>query len=671
MKNKLLVAFSALLAQGAIAQSTCATAVPVTAGLNVVPTITGTPPTTFCNTNDTALAANWYVYTPSEIYLVTISTDLQVNSGGDTRFSVYSGDCTNLACITGDDDSGVIGNPSYLSVASFEAVPGTTYYIAFDNNWSADGFTFSLTEEEFVPPPPPIITFTQQTIQTGSQFNNGIVDMNGDYLDDIVGVSQNQVTILRQNASGGGFTTVQMTTPSTNYMPFWSLAAGDINKDGKNDLLYGNGSGVAFMTQNSNGSSFNLWQTNDYVFSQRSNFVDLNNDGNLDAFVCHDVQPNVRYLNDGNGNLTFSQGGIGDFPSGGNYGSIFVDYDNDGDQDLFIAKCRGGNSDAKVDELHRNDGNNTWTNVSVAAGMAEPSQSWSAAWGDYDNDGDMDAMIGASSFADGGHKLRKNNGDGTFTDITAGTIFETFTGVNIENTAHDFDNDGLIDILMGGNTIMKNNGNWSFTPSQIVPTSGPIGDLNNDGFLDIQNGNQIYLSNGNDNNWTKICLNGVQSNKNGIGSRIEVYTASGKQIRDVRSGDGFRYMSSLNTHVGIGTNTEIIKIVVKWPSGVVDEIWNPTINTAIVLSEGQTLSVDGAIENVVGLFPNPASDVITVQANGLEIKSFEIYDLTGRKVQKGQISNNQFNVSTLSLGTYVAILKTADGKSKTAKFVKK
>ena len=70
-------------------------------------------------------------------------------------------------------------------------------------------------------------------------------------------------------------------------MPFWSLAAGDINKDGKNDLLYGNGTGVAFMTQNANGSAFNLWQTNDYVFSQRSNFVDFNNDGNFknDGFI--------------------------------------------------------------------------------------------------------------------------------------------------------------------------------------------------------------------------------------------------------------------------------------------------------------------------------------------------------------------------------------------------
>lgn len=95
--------------------------------------------------------------------------------------------------------------------------------------------------------------------------------------------------------------------------------------------------------------------------------------------------------------------------------------------DMFIAKCRGGNVTHKINELWRNDKNpsdpnaNTFTNVAGDAGvnLADPIQTWSSAWADFDNDGDMDAYIGASSTADGGHKFMRNNGDGTFTDVTA------------------------------------------------------------------------------------------------------------------------------------------------------------------------------------------------------------------------------------------------------------
>jgi hypothetical protein len=225
------------------------------------------------------------------------------------------------------------------------------------------------------------------------------------------------------------------------------MAIADLNKDGYNDLLYGGGNGVSFLKSNGNGTGYNHSTTSDYVFSQRSNFVDLNNDGNLDAFVCHDVAPNVYYINDGNGNLTFNQGGIGDHPNGGNYGSIWIDYNNDGQSDLFIAKCRGGQNTAKINELHRNNGDGTFTNVSSEANLSDSVQTWSSAWNDFDNDGDMDVVVGASSFSDGSHKVMKNNGDGTFTNITTGSGWDDFTGLSIEYVSYDFNNDGLIDII--------------------------------------------------------------------------------------------------------------------------------------------------------------------------------------------------------------------------------
>lgn len=80
----------------------------------------------------------------------------------------------------------------------------------------------------------------------------------------------------------------------------------------------------------------------------------------------------------------------------------------------FIAKCRGGNTTAKINELHRNNGDGTFTDVSISSNMADPIQTWSAAWNDFDNDGFLDAIVGASSFTDGNHKFMHNNGDGTF-----------------------------------------------------------------------------------------------------------------------------------------------------------------------------------------------------------------------------------------------------------------
>jgi len=105
--------------------------------------------------------------------------------------------------------------------------------------------------------------------------------------------------------------------------------------------------------------------------------VDFDNDGDLDAFVCHDVEPNVYYINngtlndDGTPNMTFVQGGLGDTVNGGNYGSIWVDYDNDHDMDLFIAKCRGGSSSANINQLHKNNGNGVFEEIGSSVNLAD------------------------------------------------------------------------------------------------------------------------------------------------------------------------------------------------------------------------------------------------------------------------------------------------------------
>ncbi|MBC8884322.1 VCBS repeat-containing protein [Flavobacterium piscinae] len=460
-------------------------------------------------------------------------------------------------------------------------------------------------------------------------------------------------------------------------MPSWSLGAGDYNRDGVNDLMYGGGSGVTFM-KSTEGGGFEQDSFEPYVFCQRTNFIDINNDGHLDAFSCHDVQPNVYFLNDGTGEFDFYQSNVtpgaillGIFPSGGNYGSIWIDYDNDGDQDLFIAKCRGGSSGAKYNELHRNNGDGTFTDVSVESNLRDPVQTWSSAWADYDNDGDMDVIVGASSTADGTHKFMQNNGDGTFTDITAGSGWDTNTSTSIEHIAHDFNNDGFVDVMGGGSKIMYNLGDGTFEVASTGFGIGAVGDLNNDGFLDFQNGSTLRLNNGNSNNWIKFNLQGVQSNRNGIGARIEIYGAWGKQIRDARSGEGFEYMSSLNIHFGIGEATAIDQVIIRWPSGIVDTIDNPDTNQTLVVVEGSTLSVGDNAFSSFSVYPNPASDVVTIKSSSLaQVVSAELYDMNGKRVFESAVENDTISIQSLSLGTYILLAKDSEGTLSTHKLIK-
>ena len=652
------------------AQNTCATAVPITAGTYVVSAVDGTDvPTVICATNGTGqTAGEWYTYTPTANYTVTLTTDLAASAGADTRFHVYSGVCGALTCVSGDDD----GGSGLTSTASFNVTSGTTYTIAFDNRWTSVGFSFELTESPIVVPPTPPITFTANTFPAISgSYGLAVTDMNGDFLDDIVTVSASSVQILYQQISGA-FVTANIPTTTTMFQPSWSMAIGDIDKNGFNDMLYGSGNGVTFMKANATGTAYTEVSGTEYVFCQRTNFVDINNDGNLDAFSCHDIDPNVYYLNDGSGNLTFYQGGLGDHPEGGNYGSIWTDYDNDGDQDLFIAKCRGGASTAKINELHRNNGDGTFTDVSAASNMADPLQTWSSAWNDYNNDGWMDAVIGASSTDDGPHKIMKNNGNGTFSDVTAGSGWDTNPSLNIEHVSFDFDNDGFTDVLGGGNKIMFGNGDMTFFPMVYAFSNGAIGDLNNDGFLDIRNGNTVYMSDKNDNNWITINLQGIESNSNGIGARVEIYGAWGKQIRDIRSGDGFRYMNTLNAHFGIGTATVIDSIMIKWPSGHIDQVNNPSINQPLTVVEGShplsLLEVDG---KKIALYPNPSTDYLTIENYDLlDASSVRIYTQLGEQVFETQKKDSKISLTGLASGRYFLVIQTKNGEKYSESFIK-
>ena len=654
----------------------CNGAVAVSAGITTVAAIDQTNINTSCST---AALSKWYSYTPAVNANVTISSDLAVNLCKDTNVSVYTGNCTSgLTCVGSDDNSGVLacnfGNTnSNLSTYTFIASAGTTYYIVWDNKWSANGFDFQITETPIVIP----ITYNNQTISTiNSGYNICIVDMNGDFKDDIVGVSNNNLRVHFQGNTPGTFTVTDFPITGTSDMPSWSMAAGDYNKDGYNDLLLGSGSGLTFWRSANNGTSYTNINPSDYIFCQRTNFVDINNDGHLDAFSCHDIAPNVYYMNDGNANMSYYQSGtsgaymLGVTASGGNYASLWTDFDNDGDLDMFISKCSGPPC-----ELHRNDGNGVFTDISAQAGInVTPIQTWSSAIADFDNDDDMDVIITASA---GTHKFFRNNKDTNtvaFTNITAGSGWDTNTATNIDNIAYDFDNDGKVDVLGGGNKIMFNQGNNSFTPVGYNAISvGAVGDLNNDGFLDIQNGSTIRFGVPNGNNWLKVTLQGIQSNRNGIGARVEIYGPWGKQIRDIRSGEGFRYMSSLNAHFGLGTSTVINQVIIKWPSGIVDTYNNVTANQPLHVVEGATLGIDAFESSVFTVYPNPVKNTINIAintANPVEFVSAQVYDLSGRMVHQTPVNNQTVAVNHLAKGTYILMLRDNNGKDYSQKFIK-
>tara|TARA_B110000503_G_scaffold143543_1_gene245692 strand:- start:1044 stop:3089 length:2046 start_codon:yes stop_codon:yes gene_type:complete len=679
MKNNILTLLVLFTSLNSIAQDWCESALPITAaGLFNVAVIDGTAPTLICTTGGNITnnpLGEWYTYTPSQDYTVTITTNIAANSPlVDTRFHVYTGDCSNLVCFAGDDDSGT----NYSSIDIFNVTGGTTYYIAWDNRWSSNGFTFEIIENTVVIPPVLPITYTNQTISTiNSSYNICIVDMDGDHIDDLVGISANNIRIHHQT-NPGVFSVSDITIAGTSKMPSWSMAAGDYNRDGFTDLVLGAGNGLSVWTSNNTGTAYSNFSPSEYVFCQRTNFADLNNDGNLDVFSCHDIAPNVYYLNDASNNLTYYQssitpGAMNIGSGGGNYSTLFTDFDNDGDTDVFISKCSGPPC-----ELHRNDGNGVYTNISALAQInITPIQTWSSAIADFDNDGDMDIIITASS---GMHHYFKNNLDTTnsveeaYTEITSGSGWDINSSTNIDNVAYDFDNDGFVDVLGGGNKIMFNNsGDGTFSPVSYSGLSiGAIGDLNNDGFLDIQNGTTIRYANPNANNWLKVSLQGVVSNINGIGARIEIMGTWGKQIRDVRSGEGFRYMSSLNAHFGLGLATIIDEIKIIWPSGTVDVIQNPAINQALTVVEGSsTLGVLNADLHKITLYPNPASNRLMISnTDQLNIKNIAIYSTQGKKIKTVQLIENSISVEDLAEGLYILTIQTVDGEKYSESFVK-
>lgn len=442
------------------------------------------------------------------------------------------------------------------------------------------------------------VTFTtsyELNAISGSSYEDCVVDMNGDYLDDVVRITSTSTMYIDFQLPGGGF---EQTTYDINIvtLPSWSICAGDLNGDGLNDLLLGGGSAVGWLMSEEGGDSYSGQEETDYIFCQRSTMMDIDLDGHLDGFVCHDVDQSHPYRNDGTGQMVEDQSLIETVNMAGNYAAIWVDYDNDGDTDLFMTKCRQGSTPGdpeRTNRMYRNDGDGTFSEVGSEVNLDDNSQSWSTVFEDFDNDGDFDAFIVNHDFA---NRFMLNDGTGMFTDIIGSTGIDANDLGAWESDGADFDNNGFVDIMAELDQGMYfNNGDLTFNAVSSGFDDGAIGDLNNDGFMDVLKSNVIYMNDGNGNNWVKVGLEGFESNFNGIGARIEILGDWGIQVREVRSGESFSPMSTLIQQFGIGEATSITSIVVHWPSGIVTTLDNPEINSSYVIPEAGCISTPNEI----------------------------------------------------------------------------
>jgi hypothetical protein len=450
-------------------------------------------------------------------------------------------------------------------------------------------------------------TFTDVTDKAGALGDIGwgmgaaVADYNNDGFDDIYVTCVGPNHLLKNNGDG---TFADVTSTAGVGDPRWSAGASfvDYDSDGWLDLFVSNyvsfdfnnlpefgkdktcqfkGVAVQCGPRGMAGDGDSLYHNNhDGTFTDVTKKAgvadpngyygmgvitsDFDEDGLVDIFVANDSTPNFLYHNNGDG--TFKEIG---FLSGtalnengasqGCMGVTVADYNHDGKLDLFIT-----NFDDDYNTLYRNDGRNSFTDVSYAARVAAvslPYVGWGTKFFDYDSDGWVDLFVA------NGHVypqiknfhqrnfVHRNNRDGTFTEVAEqlGAPFaekRAARGVAFGDLDADGDVDVVINNLDGEAQVLRNDG----------------GSLNNS---------------------VLIKTVGVRSNRDGVGARVKVVSGDLTQKDEVRSGDSYLSQSDLRLHFGLEKRTKIDLIEIRWPSGAVDKVTDAKPNRVLTIKEGQ------------------------------------------------------------------------------------
>ena len=456
----------------------------------------------------------------------------------------------------------------------------------------------------------------------GSTTGVSWVDYNNDGLLDLFAANGGN-NFLYTNNGDGTFTKVTSGSIVTDNAGSIGGTWSDYDNDGDLDLYVANESSQTNNLYMNNGDgSFTKVTTgtlvNASVTSYGAAWADYDNDGDLDLFVAN-IGFNSLFNNDGAGNFTPVENDpvVTDGPETHSLNGAWGDYNRDGYLDLFV-----GNGEESGNYLYTNDGDGTFTKV-TSGPVVNDGGTYCGAWADYNNDGFLDLFATKAQDYNSSRNnyLYKNNGDGTFTKITAGAI------VNDGGWSHgcgwaDYDNDGYVDLFVANfnydgnfsyeNFLYRNNGDETFSrvfSGQVVSDSSDSrgvawGDYDSDGDLDLFIGNApqnniLYINEGNGNNWLSIHPVGTISNTSAIGAKVWVKASINSsvpiwQLREISSCTGYGSQNSLDAEFGLGLAPIIDSVRIEWPSGI---IWDTTavqVNQFLTIFEHNEIS-DGLV----------------------------------------------------------------------------
>jgi hypothetical protein len=464
--------------------------------------------------------------------------------------------------------------------------------------------------------------------------------------------------LLFLNNRDGSFSEVTAGPVVTDFNTSSGGSFGDFNNDGNLDLFVQNwfGNHNSLYLGHGDGSFSRVTEgaiVMDGGQSFGSSVVDYDGDGNLDIYVDNGAftqNGEDNFLYRGNGDGSFTRILLGHLVNDGelSLSSGWCDYDDDGDADLLVANGGTFAYYGISNLLYRNNGDGTFTRVTDGVVATDVENSAGVSWGDYDNDGDFDLFIANWGLED--NSLYQNNGDATFSKITAGSIVNS-GGHSVAGAWGDVDNDGDLDLFVTNdwdedNCFYLNNGDETFTEvteGDFVNEGGRSNgatwaDYDRDGFLDlfVPNGripvqsNFLYLNNAlSGNAWISVRCVGDQSNTSAVGTKVRAKaTLDGQptwQLRQVCGQTGFNAQNSFDVEFGLRDAAVVDSLIFVWPSGIADTYCDVSANTFYLATEGQDLTEwpvtpadDGSAAarrplRLVKIVPNPSGGLADVQ----------------------------------------------------------